>query len=192
MFELKTFSQQERLFKAYNQEFMISPEESKEFLLIQTTSAEIMFLKLADLKKKEENQCGFTMAFRESSFVTITAKDILGKCIDHINHIEENIKLHIEGSSRSLLVSSRVSGTSVASMNTQGRRNTSKQKTATFESFMSSTINFSAFDFDIGLILFYNSEGMVAIVNLLTMVRKFILLGFQGHINNILIIERNN
>ena len=57
---------------------------------------------------------------------------------------------------------------------------------------MSSTINFSAFDFDIGLILFYNSEGMVAIVNLLTMVRKFIQLGFQGHINNILIIERNN
>ena len=57
---------------------------------------------------------------------------------------------------------------------------------------MSSTIIYSAFDFDIGLIIFYNSEGMIAVVNLYTMVRKFIQLGFQGHIFNIIIVERKN
>ena len=72
------------------------------------------------------------------------------------------------------------------------KKKPSKYKIASFENFIKAKILHSAYDFEIGILAFYNSEGMLAVSNLLTMVRRFVQLGLQNSVQKITIIEKDN
>jgi len=48
------------------------------------------------------------------------------------------------------------------------------------------------FSLELGIVAYMNSEGVLAIVNLFTMVRKFIQTGYQRVAKSLKIVEREN
>lgn len=50
----------------------------------------------------------------------------------------------------------------------------SKFRLACMENFVKAQVILSAFDFEIGILAYYNADGMLAVVNLFTMVRRFL------------------
>ena len=50
----------------------------------------------------------------------------------------------------------------------------SKFRLACMENFLKAQVIISAYDFEIGILAYYNADGMLAVVNLFTMVRRFL------------------